>query len=150
MGRRFRWPRSCLVLATPVVALLLGACGDNVNGPPPPPPPPNLPIAVLAAPTRTDTVAAEPLQALVMVIRPTGGAATTGVVVRFAALPVSAANPARAMLVREAAAQGYAAEVATRTEARGQALVQVAFGTVAGIGRIEVSVPELGLADTVA
>ncbi len=105
-------------------------------------------LRIVAGPTATDTVTAQPFQALVVEIRDDAGALAPGVVVRFTGLPLSDSPPAPSMLVESVSGTAYTDNVSVTTDARGRAAVLVRFGSRAGPGRVLVTVPESGKADT--
>ncbi len=110
----------------------------------------------------TDTVDAQPVQALVVEVRGSGGAlAPTGTLVRFEALPVSPGpgystfQPAVYLCELTATACGVseygfgAPQVSSETtDDRGRVKVLVRLGLLAGRGVVRLTVPELGLLDS--
>jgi hypothetical protein len=148
-------------LAALAAAALLVSCGDGSTGPEPKPEPlPQPGIRVVAGPLASDTIGATPPQALVVEVRGPEGRVAPGVVVRFGAPAV----PAAAQCIRVAGdcwekpsmwlgdpagstfSEGGSAVVAG---ADGRASVRIRFGGRAGTGRIVVTVPELGMQDTI-
>ena len=131
--------------------LLLANCGEDPTAPGGEPG-----VRAVAGAGITDTVDAEPLQALVVEVRDQSGALASGVVVRFEPMlafeePIFYAEPT--MLVCALSALDcddyYAGFLATdTTDARGRAKVTVRMGHVAGLGVVRLVVPELGLADS--
>jgi len=131
-----------LLLAT----ACLTACGDSSTEPEA-----HEPITVIAGAEATDTVGAQLLQALVVQVRDPQQRLAVGAVVRFETTPVDASQ----------ASKGYRAYVSPldqrlpdifavdSTDDGGKARVLVSFGTKAGPASVIVTVPELGLIDTV-
>jgi hypothetical protein len=77
----------------------------------------------------------------------TGAKAPQGTVVRFTAVPASNQSGTE-MLVQSLTSTAYVQFVAAETDAAGRAAVLLKFGTIAGTGRIALSVPTLALSDT--
>ena len=106
-------------------------------------------LRFVAGTAQTDTVTAEPVQALVVEVRDSTGAPATGAVVRFQALYPDTARPfTPGMFVVPLAGTYYATFAADTVDTRGRAAVLVEFGTIAGPAGIQVTVPEFGLQDT--
>ncbi len=147
-------PRCARVASSICLALLLAACGgDGPTGPGPALDEPGV-RAVLGAGI-TDTVDAQPLQALVVEVRGAGGVvAGSGVVVRFQSQPP--ADPTRQFEAAvhvcplDAPTCGlFGAQFATdTTDAHGRAKVTVKLGSVAGRAVVRLTVPELGVEDS--
>ena len=105
-------------------------------------------LKVIASPVTTDTVEAQPVQAVVAAVRTATGELATGVVVQFEVLPFSPTNAQPSMGLRALSSEVFGEFVAVESDARGLAEAQVRYGTAAGAGRITLSVPELGIVDT--
>ena len=153
-----RTPHLSHVAATICLALLLASCGD---GPTDPATRKAGVRAVLGAGI-TDTVDTQPLQALVVEVRGSGGAlAPEGTLVRFEVQPADP-SPARvyympSMYVCDLTAPtcgndgpfGAPGQLVTETtDAQGRAKVLVRLGPAAGRAVVNLLVPELGLLDS--
>lgn len=104
-------------------------------------------LTISARPAAVDTIGALPLQGIVAEVRHKNGDLFTDVLVRFSALP------ADRYLVGVALAEpssGFDSAAAVLTNARGRATALVRFGQRLGPTAVEISVPRLGLADTIA
>ncbi len=131
-------------IVTVAAACALASCGSD-------------PIAELLQPTivferghgQSDTVLATPLQSFVVGVR-NGGQPVPGVVVRFEAVssPYSVNAPEPWVLVGEVDSPGFGPFASATTNANGSASVLIMMGTLAGTGRIAISVPDLSLQDT--
>lgn len=133
-------------------------CGDRATEPPPPPPPPPEPpagtpgLTIVAGAGVTDTVDAEPVQALVVEVRDAQGKIVSGASVRFQSRPPS--DPTRqsegAVFVCALTATTCAGSqfVADTTDVSGRAQALIRLGTVPGKAIVLVTVPERGLADS--
>lgn len=144
-------PRKARVACSISLILLLANCGDNPAGPGG-----NKPgVRAVAGAGITDTVDAQPLQALVVEVRGQDGALVSGVVVRFEPKPVDETQPyyseptMRVCPLSAPTCGGYGGGLATdTTDARGRAKVTVQMGRVIGPGVVRLTVPEFGLADS--
>jgi hypothetical protein len=130
--------------------LLLASCGEDPIGPGGEPG-----VRAVAGAGITDTVDAEPLQALVVEVRDQNGALASGVVVRFEpkASPyyyeTVVVCPLSAVHCGAYLGHGAFGQIVTdTTDARGRAKVLVGLGHVAGPGVVRLVVPELGFADS--
>lgn len=141
-------PRKARVACSISLILLLANCGDNPTGLA------NKPgIRAVAGAGITDTVDAQPLQALVVEVRGPNGALASGVVVRFEVKPPPDAGPfgpyEETLRVCALSAPNCGGGLATdTTDARGRANVRVQMGGRAGPGVLRLTVQELGLADS--
>ena len=139
---RRRAPR---VLAI-VVGVLASATCDNPVEPTGPPG-----ITIVAGAGVTDTIDARPAQALLVEVHTTAGLPARRAVVQFAGLPTAAGpNPQTSVRVGRIDAQPTQPLAVDTTDGSGRARVVVALGAVAGLGGVEITVPELGFADTAA
>lgn len=129
-----------LILAVVAVS----ACGGD--GPTESKPRPG--ITVTAGAGTTDTVQATPVQALNVVVNRADGKPAPGVVVRFIGELSRTNTQALSMAVGTLTSTEFGLSAADTTDASGVASVRVRFGSVAGEGRIIVTVPELGFQDT--
>jgi hypothetical protein len=129
---------------------LLASCGGDSIGPSNDPG-----VRAVAGAGITDTVDAEPSQALVVEVRDQNGALASGVEVRFE--PKASPYYYETLLVCPLSAvhcaayfgHDYFGQVVTdTTDARGRAKVLVGMGRVAGPGVVRLVVPELGFADS--
>ena len=105
---------------------------------------------MLAGDNATDTISAEPIQALVVEVRGETGGPLSGAVVRFESLTRDAQDPwggYNAYVSRLDQNQFYILAADT-TDAQGRASARIKFGTTAGSALVRVVVPELGKADT--
>lgn len=132
--------RRAILLVAPVFLI---ACGDGVGSPF------TRGIVVFAAP-RGDTVLARPVQALVIQVHSKHGAIQRGVVVQLLPLPLVNAfgQSVPSMGVGRLESMGFFGAMVDTTDAQGRVKARVAYGTVAGPARLEIIVPEIGLADT--
>ncbi len=105
-------------------------------------------LDVIAGGGRSDTVAARPLQALVVRLRGTDGRPVAGEVVRFETLQPDSAAPG-AVLVSATGASAYGPLLADTTNASGEASALLVYGWTAGTARLGVSSPRFGIQDTV-
>jgi len=129
------------------LVLLLANCGDP-SGPAPKPG-----VRAVAGAGITDTVDAQPLQALVVEVRGENGALRSGVVVRFETTPASQGpyyfEPSVAVCPLSALNCAFGGLLAIdTTDANGRALVMVRMGRIAGPGTVRLLVPEFGYADS--
>jgi hypothetical protein len=143
-------PRKARAIFGISLILLLASCGGDSTGPAAKPG-----VRAVAGAGITDTVDAEPLQALVVEVRDQNGALASGVVVRFE--PKATPYYYETVLVCPLSAvhcaayfdHGVFGQVVTdTTDARGRAKVLVGMGHVAGPGVVRLVVPELGFADS--
>lgn len=95
----------------------------------------------------SDTVGAQPTQALVVTVRDSAGALLTGRVVRFESLEAYTSAPY--VIVEELSQNNFSYFASDTTTAAGQAAVLVAMGIRAGPAKLQVSVPEAGIVDTI-
>ncbi len=150
--RRTRRTTATLGCVLPLV-LVVAACEGNPADTRHERVPPRL--VVLAGAGVTDTVQTEPVQALVIQVQDSFARAPAGVPVTFEVAPPtdSARRSERTLEVCRLSAihcklsDGSATDT---TDAAGQAMVLVRFGTVAGPAWVRVTVPSLGIADSVA
>ncbi len=144
------------------LALLVAACGGGGDGPTAPGPGPSQPArnapgvhAVLGAGI-TDTIDAQPLQALVVEVRGPDGQLATGAVVRFQAQPPADTTrrnePAVSVCALTAPTCGQSGSVSQfttdTTDAQGRAKASVRLGHVAGRAVVQLTVPEFGMEDS--
>jgi hypothetical protein len=138
-----------------LVALLLAACDGGPTESRNPPVPGITPIQ---GHDLTDTVDARPVSALtVQVLTGKPAVAAANVVVRFESGEVLTPGPGNcsagcstpSMRVSGLTDTLFRTVATATTNAEGKASVRTAFGTVAGPGSIIVTVPELGMQDTV-
>lgn len=146
-----------------LAACLLSACGgDSPAGPEPKPKPEPQPqpgIRAVAGTSGGDTVGAVPIQALVVEVRGADGRVAPGVTVRFEAVdappPASCAvvvplcYPHPGMLLGSLTGNTFSPTGSSATNLEGRASMRVQYGDFAGEAKVQVSVPELGLQDTV-
>jgi hypothetical protein len=133
--------------ATAVALLVASSCGTDPAGP-------NLNtrgVHVIAG-GLSDTITARPVQALIVAVRSEGGAPAVGKVVRFTSLGSGQYPfPAQAPIIYTAplASNSFGSFVADTTDESSLAKVLLSFGTKVGEAKLEVSVPEIGLSDTI-
>jgi hypothetical protein len=151
-------PSARRYFALAALVIFFTGCGDRATEPPPPPPPPPEPpagtpgLTIVAGAGVTDTVDAEPVQALVVEVRDTRGKIASGAVVRFQSRPPS--DPTRqsegAVFVCALTAVTCFGSpfVADTTDLAGRASAVIRLGTVPGKAVVLVTVPDLGLADS--
>jgi hypothetical protein len=126
---------------------LVGACSDGGAAPEEPAGPPGL--RVVAGAGVTDTIEAEPAQALLVGLRDADGKPVAGEIVRFQGVPNADGSP-RNLDVSPVAARSFAFLAVDTTDARGQAAAMVRLGARAGAGAVAVTVPALGIQTTAA
>ena len=131
-----------------IVVLLVGAAASCKNGVTEPRVPG---VTVVTGSGVTDTIESRLPQALTVEVRGAGGRPQAGMVVRFASLRFDdhPSSPYNAFVNRLDEPFDFGRTfIVDTTDSRGRASALVQLGTRAGPGRIEVSVPELGAADT--
>ena len=143
-----------LVLAGTLV--VVGACGGE--GPTDPSRNGDGGVRTLLGAGVTDTIDAQPLQALVVEVRDTDGDLLPGALVRFEAQrpadSTRASEPAIfvcRLSVPSCGGSGYYASsefTVDTTDAQGKAKAMVRLGHVAGRASVRIAVPELGVVDT--
>jgi len=112
----------------------------------PPPPVDKTPIRVIAGGQQADTVDAILQQALVVEIRDSTGQLAVGRTVRFTSFIASGEPGVKVSALDQQNFGTFASDVA---DAQGRAKILVQMWDVAGTAKLEVSVPELGVTDTV-
>jgi hypothetical protein len=143
--------RKARVACSISLILLLAKCGGDSTGPGD-----NKPgIRAVAGAGITDTVDAEPLQALVVEVRDENGALVRGVVVRFEPqltpqTPFFYPRPAVLVCTLSSPDCGaFGGQFAfDTTDSHGRASVRIQMGLIAGPGVVRLTVPELGLVDS--
>lgn len=137
-------------LAAPSIVVLLGLAAAGCGGDSTAPRPPGGPLTIVAGADVSDTVQAQPIQALVVQVRESNGAPARGVVVRFEPQSVQASpyGYVPSIYVSSLTSTNFSNFVADQTDSSGRAAVLVQLGTYAGPAGIVVKVPELGLVDT--
>jgi hypothetical protein len=147
-------PRFALMSGLPFVRLAcalfaVAACSDSTA------PPPQAPtgLQIVTRPSGRDTISARPAQALVVEVRDTLGVVQTGLTTLFHGLPDTSSEAlgqqTYTMVVSRVDDDTFVPLISDTTDSKGRAAALIAFGGVAGPGGIIVTVPELGLADTV-
>ena len=127
-------------------AVVLSGCKDNGVTEPGDPS-----LTIEAGATATDTIQATLVQSLVVRVRDGRGRPAAGQIVRFEPLVIihrSGLTSASVHMSLAAANDFTSTSRVVTTDADGRASVMVRLGTTAGIGGIEVSVPQFGIADT--
>lgn len=149
------------VLCTLVAAALLSSCGsDSFTGPEPKPEPrPQPGIRVAAGISTSDTIEATAAQGLVVEVRGADGKLSPGVVIRFETMVTDGSRYCTLvtflcgrypdMFVGEVGGDRLWIDASATTDVQGRATVRMQFGRVAGVTKIVVTAPELGLQDTV-
>ncbi|MDX2057254.1 MAG: hypothetical protein SFV24_05585 [Gemmatimonadales bacterium] len=136
-------PRAGLGSAIGVAAALAG-CGENG------PAPATRPLDIVAGPALADTITAHPIQGLVAEVRDASGTLLPGTAVRYSSVILKKDGfDYASMFVAPVSGDQFGTLVTATTNERGRSTALVGFGVVAGLGGIEVAVPELGLVDTV-
>jgi len=137
---RRRTPRFLAI----VVGVLASATCDNPVAPTGPPG-----IMIVAGADVADSIDSRPAQALLVEVHTISGTPARRAVVRFSGLPtVGGPNPQTSVRVGRIDEQPIQPLAVDTTDGSGRASVVVALGAVAGPGGVEVTVPELGFADT--
>lgn len=143
--RRARRPR--LVVAASLVTLaIIAACKDGTG-------PARGPggMRIVAGAATTDTIGGRPVQALVVEVRDSIGRVLRGADVHFRAVVRASNDPfqfGQETMVLRSRQDQLMLGVNDSTDANGRAWVQYVYGTIAGEGGIEFSVPALGYVDT--
>jgi Tol biopolymer transport system component len=138
----------CLLFA---LSASLAACGGSSGSEP------TVPafsgMRIVAGADASDTVLTKPVQALIVELLE-NGKPRPGVVVRFEGLLVQEADPTSprdagpGVFVSAIASNSFGAFVSDTTDQAGRASVLVQLGTRAGDMGVQITAPELGLADT--
>ena len=129
------WP-----IAFAALVFVYSCGGDRSAGPNP-----RAPGLRVIAGAGGDTIQARPVQALIVEARGDWGTPASGKVVRF-----ETSFPAKAyVLISSLTSNQFAGFVAVTADDKGKASALLNMGTVAGEAKLLVSVPELGLLDTV-
>ena len=127
-----------------LAAAALAACHDSTG------PQGGASLRFSGAANATDTVGTPLSSALVVEVHDsTGSAAPAGTVVRFTSVPTTIQYRGMEALVEPLTSTYYSNFASGLTDAQGKTGVLVQLGTVAGPARLVVSVPTLGLEDTV-
>ena len=138
--------RTSQYLAIVVAAMASATCHDPAE--PEPTGPPG--ITILAGADVTDSIDARPTQPLLIEVRNPDGRLARNVVVRFSGLPISGGgqNPPLSLGVGPIGQEPIRGEMIDTTDGSGQASAMIGWGAFAGPGAVEVTVPDLGFADT--
>jgi len=140
---------SLRILGTGLIAAALAyACGGGSDGPTSPGG--NGPIRVIAGGGVTDTITATLPQALIVEVHDSTSKLATGVTVRFKSIIATSPVNQPTLWVTPISSQTFNVLAVDTTDAQGRARTLVRFGAVVGTAGVEVSVPELGLIDTVS
>lgn len=129
--------------------LAVAACSDSIA------PPPHAPtgLQIVTRPSARDTIGARPAQALVVEVRDTLGVVQPGLTTRFQGLPHTSSGAqgqqTYTMVVSRVDDDTFVPLISDTTDSKGRAAALIAFGGAAGLGGVIVTVPALGLADTV-
>jgi hypothetical protein len=128
------------------LALVVGVFASSTcDGPVEPTGPPG--ITIVAGADVADSIDARPAQALLVEVHTFRGLPARHALVQFSGLPTAdVQNPS--VRVAPISFQPILARTEDFTDASGRARVLLALGTVAGPGGVEITVPELGFADT--
>ena len=136
-----------IACCTLLVAALSYGCGGGSDAPTQPPPlVDKTPIRVVAGGEQSDTVDAILQQALVVEIRDSTGQLAVGRTVRFTSFIASGEPGVKVSALDQQDFGTFASDVA---DAQGRAKTLVQMWDVAGTAKLEVSIPELGVTDTV-
>lgn len=126
----------------PALALLLASCGGGATEPR------VHSLRFVAGAGVSDTVDAQPVQALVVEVRDAGQAAS-GMLVRFETRPVGTpTSGSYGALLSTLAGRWFTSFIAETTDARGRASVMLHLGHVVGPAYVVATVPELGIVDS--
>ena len=142
--------QGCLVSGGLLAAM---ACSSSSSGTAPAAPPPATKtvatLRIIAGAGTTDTVDAQPAQALVVEVRDTLGQLATGATVRFTGIVASPLiGYGVEMSVGELTSSSYGPFASVTADAQGRAYVVVKYGPKAGPARLAITVPAFGLADS--
>lgn len=146
--------RFALMSGIPLVRLAcalfaVAACSDSISPPQQVPPA----LQIITRPSARDTIGARPAQALIVEVRDTLGVVQPGLTIRFQGLPhtwtEAQGQQAYTMVVSRIDEDTFVPLISDTTDSKGRAAALIAFGGAAGPGGVIVTVPELGLADTV-
>ncbi|HEX8209907.1 MAG TPA: hypothetical protein VF584_06935 [Longimicrobium sp.] len=130
------------LVALLAAAAINAACGDNPTAPKLDPG-----LTITAGAGTADSVQATPAQALTVLVVGANGKPASGTPVTFQSVNLGQVG-IPSMLAGPAAGGVFAPVITDTTDAEGVAAVRVRFGTVAGSGKLTVSVPSLGYQDT--
>lgn len=137
--------RFSLIAGLAAAGLMTVGCGDHGTGTGPG----GSSVRLLYGDGATDTILAEPAQALVVEVRGENGMPVSGTVVRFQSLPIDSAHPySLGAFVAAVTSPFFGDFVADSTDSRGRASVLIKLGQSTGAARLLVSAPEFGLQDT--
>lgn len=128
-----------------VFAALLVATSCSVE---PAAPDPRAAVLRVVAGGESDTIFARPLQALIVEARDADGRIATGLTVRFTALFPNAQQPNPVIFLGQLPPPSFATSATDTTDSEGQAGVLLTMGPLAGDAMLQVSVPEIGITDT--
>jgi Tol biopolymer transport system component len=126
------------------------SCGGSGAPTEPTPVVDRTPIRVVAGAGQTDTVLATLPQALIVEVRDTTGKLSPGRTVRFTAITLPAGTTGAVVRLSPLDQQAFGPFSSNDTDAQGRAKTLVQMGTVAGTASLEISVPELGVSDTIS
>jgi WD40 repeat protein len=129
-----------------LVAALAYGCGGGSDTPTTPG---DRAIRVVAGAGQTDTINAALAQAVVVEVRNGSSRVATGVTVRFKGIVAQPLN-LPSVFVSPISQQGFSDSASDVTDAQGRAKTLVHLGISIGTALLEVSVPELGLVDSVS
>lgn len=137
--------RVLLRLTVSAVAALLVAtsCSDE----PAAPDPPTAVLRVVAG-GESDTIFARPVQPLILEARHADGTLASGLEVRFKSLFPNKQQPNPLVFLGQLPSPNFPTAAADTTDTEGRASVLLTMGPLAGDAHLQVSVPELGIADT--
>ncbi len=140
---------SRLMFAVGVTALMVG-CTESTTGPSSSGNGPLGPgVTIVAGGGQRDTALAELVQALVLRIADSAGLPAAGDVVRYQSVPVDSLPYLASALVSPLTSPYYSTFATATTDDSGEAAILIQLGTIAGSGRVEVTVPRFGYVDTV-
>jgi len=130
-----------------LVAAMTYACGGGSDSPTQPEKPAvdRTPIKVVAGAGQSDTIGTTLSQALVVEVRDTSGTLLPGATVRFTSI-----DGTGYLLVSPIDAQAFGNFVSNVSDAQGRAKTLLKLGSAATAAKLEIAVPELGVADTIS
>jgi hypothetical protein len=131
---------SCVLFAS-VAASCSGSESPTENG--------RAPLTIVSGEGQSDTVTALLPQPVVVEVRNKSGAISPGSVVQFKSVPISSPSNPPFVYVSATATQNDQFSASSQADGQGRAKAFIKMGRIAGTAGLEVSVPALGVADTI-